>query len=113
MLSDAEQAAANGKVCEALSQMLSATGLEQASDESGDEFIRRRFVVLEHLVGRLQAHFGKREWQLDDPPAGVPDLRDPRCSFCSKKQSEAVKLVAGYGVWICDECIRVCAETVE
>ena len=30
------------------------------------------------------------------------------CSFCGKSQSEVKKLVAGRGVYICDECIEVC-----
>ena len=29
-----------------------------------------------------------------------------RCSFCGKHQDEVAKLVAGPGVYICDECIR-------
>lgn len=31
-----------------------------------------------------------------------------RCSFCGKPQHEAVKLVAGPAVFICDECIDLC-----
>ena len=30
------------------------------------------------------------------------------CNFCSKKRTEVVKLVAGAGVFICDECINLC-----
>lgn len=30
------------------------------------------------------------------------------CSFCGKSHSEVIKLVAGPGVYICDECIHVC-----
>ena len=30
------------------------------------------------------------------------------CSFCGKSQNEVKKLVAGRGVYICDECIEVC-----
>jgi len=32
------------------------------------------------------------------------------CSFCSKNQSKVVKLIAGPGVYICDECIRLCGD---
>ena len=35
-----------------------------------------------------------------------------RCSFCGKSQSEVKKLVAGRGVYICDECIDVCISIV-
>lgn len=31
-----------------------------------------------------------------------------RCSFCGKSQKEVEKLIAGQGVYICDECVRVC-----
>lgn len=35
-----------------------------------------------------------------------------RCSFCGKSQNEVKKLVAGRGVYICDECIDVCINIV-
>lgn len=34
----------------------------------------------------------------------------PRCSFCGKKQSEVVKLIAGPGAYICNECIELCMD---
>ncbi len=34
------------------------------------------------------------------------------CSFCGKSQSIVKKLVAGPGVYICDECIELCNEIV-
>lgn len=36
-----------------------------------------------------------------------------KCSFCGKSQDEVRKLVAGPGVYICDECIELCTEIVE
>ena len=36
-----------------------------------------------------------------------------RCSFCNKPQDKVKKLIAGDGVYICDECVEVCAEIVE
>ena len=36
-----------------------------------------------------------------------------RCSFCNKPQDKVRKLIAGDGVYICDECVEVCAEIVE
>jgi len=36
-----------------------------------------------------------------------------RCSFCNKPQEKVRKLIAGDGVFICDECVEVCAEIVE
>jgi len=36
-----------------------------------------------------------------------------KCSFCGKAQEQVRKLVAGPGVYICDECIELCTEIVE
>lgn len=36
-----------------------------------------------------------------------------KCSFCGKSQEQVRKLVAGPGVYICDECIELCTEIVE
>ena len=35
------------------------------------------------------------------------------CSFCGKSQKEVKKLIAGRGVYICDECIDVCHSIME
>ena len=39
--------------------------------------------------------------------------RHTRCSFCGKDQSQVRKLVAGPGVYICDQCINLCREVLE
>ena len=36
-----------------------------------------------------------------------------KCSFCGKPQSQVNRLVAGPGVYICDECIQVCQEILK
>ena len=36
-----------------------------------------------------------------------------KCSFCGKPQEQVKKLVAGPGVYICDECIQLCNEIIE
>ena len=36
-----------------------------------------------------------------------------KCSFCGKSQKQVRKLIAGPGVYICDECIGVCQEIME
>jgi ATP-dependent Clp protease ATP-binding subunit ClpX len=36
-----------------------------------------------------------------------------RCSFCGKSQEQVRKLIAGQGVYICDECITLCQEIIE
>ena len=35
-----------------------------------------------------------------------------KCSFCGKTQDQVRKLVAGPGVYICDECIELCNEII-
>ena len=35
-----------------------------------------------------------------------------RCSFCGKSQEQVRKLIAGQGVYICDECINLCQEII-
>ena len=34
------------------------------------------------------------------------------CSFCGKEQDSVKRLVAGPGVYICDECITLCTEII-
>ncbi|MBU1866702.1 MAG: ATP-dependent Clp protease ATP-binding subunit ClpX, partial [Actinobacteria bacterium] len=36
-----------------------------------------------------------------------------KCSFCGKSQKQVKKLIAGPGVYICDECIDLCTEIIE
>lgn len=36
-----------------------------------------------------------------------------KCSFCGKPQDQVKRLVAGPGVYICDECIELCSEIIE
>lgn len=36
-----------------------------------------------------------------------------KCSFCGKVQEQVKKLIAGPGVYICDECIELCNEIIE
>jgi ATP-dependent Clp protease ATP-binding subunit ClpX len=44
----------------------------------------------------------------------VKDRKDePKCSFCGRPQSEVQKLIAGPGVYICDECVTVAQHILE
>ncbi len=36
-----------------------------------------------------------------------------KCLFCGKSQKQVKKLIAGPGVYICDECIDLCNEIIE
>ena len=35
------------------------------------------------------------------------------CSFCGKGQEQVRRLIAGNGVFICDECVELCADIIE
>lgn len=39
--------------------------------------------------------------------------RDICCSFCNKSQAQASKLIAGPGVYICDECVELCMSIIK
>ena len=49
------------------------------------------------------------------PEAEAPQTskRVYRCSFCGKSQEEVKTLVAGPGVFICDECVQLCQAIIE
>lgn len=47
----------------------------------------------------------------------MPRVSEPRevfkCNFCGKSQKQVRRLIAGPGVYICDECIELCQEMIE
>jgi len=45
--------------------------------------------------------------------ARIGDAEFVKCSFCSKSQKQVKKLIAGPGVYICDECIELCNEIMD
>src|SRR5690606_36170962 len=52
-----------------------------------------------------------REWAGVAPRLGDSDML--KCSFCGKTQRQVKKLIAGHGVYICDECVDLCNEIIE
>src|SRR5580698_193917 len=55
-----------------------------------------------------------RHAQGTHPVARIGDGGDLlKCSFCGKSQKQVKKLIAGPGVYICDECIDLCNEIIE
>lgn len=42
----------------------------------------------------------------------MPQDKTERCSFCGKSQHEVKQLIAGPTVFICDECVDLCADIV-
>ncbi|MBP1888987.1 ATP-dependent Clp protease ATP-binding subunit ClpX [Clostridium moniliforme] len=45
--------------------------------------------------------------------AKYEDKKQLKCSFCGKNQDQVKRLIAGPGVYICDECIELCSEIIE
>jgi hypothetical protein len=45
-------------------------------------------------------------------PAGPADGMPTRCSFCGEPYAEAVRVVAGPGVYICDVCVDLAAQII-
>ncbi len=41
---------------------------------------------------------------------GGADTETQHCSFCGKGQHEVAKLIAGPDVFICDDCVEICAD---
>jgi ATP-dependent Clp protease ATP-binding subunit ClpX len=41
---------------------------------------------------------------------GIPTRAQVRCSFCAKPGSDVEKVIAGPGVYICNECVGLCNE---
>jgi ATP-dependent Clp protease ATP-binding subunit ClpX len=46
------------------------------------------------------------------PASVTSDVPVLRCSFCGKDQHSVKKLVAGPGVYICDECVELCNQII-
>ena len=44
--------------------------------------------------------------------AKTNDPKQIRCAFCGRTQEEVYKLIAGPGVYICDECVELCADAL-
>ena len=49
-------------------------------------------------------------WSQRTPTEGTPSSGLVQCSFCGKTQREVTKLIAGPGVYICNECVNLCNE---
>ena len=41
------------------------------------------------------------------------DNKNVRCSFCGKPQEAVKKIIAGPGVFICDECVALCTDIID
>jgi hypothetical protein len=46
------------------------------------------------------------------PVPGASRLKSLHCSFCTKDKESVAKLIAGPGVYICDECVNLCQQII-
>jgi hypothetical protein len=65
-------------------------------------------TLISYLDFRLGEDFGS-QWEVQP---NVADENEIRCSFCGKKEPEVKRIIAGPGVFICNECIQICADTL-
>ncbi|MDR2957659.1 MAG: AAA family ATPase, partial [Coriobacteriales bacterium] len=63
--------------------------------------------------GKDNGDFIRHNEDFDDLFTGGYDAFDITCSFCGKSQNQVRKLIAGAGVFICDECVQLCNEMIE
>src|SRR5690606_27720128 len=70
--------------------------------------------------GRAAGRGGPDGWLHADKEVGTHEMARIgdggdllKCSFCGKSQKQVKKLLAGPGVYICDECIDLCNEIIE
>lgn len=63
---------------------------------------------------RAYAEVGRASRQISDELAGASTLElAAGCSFCAKGRTEVARLIAGPGIYICDECIALCLEIMK
>jgi ATP-dependent protease Clp ATPase subunit len=62
----------------------------------------------------VDCHPDVDNWRRIVPEAEATQTRKRvyRCSFCGKSQTEVKTLVAGPGVFICDECVQLCQSII-
>jgi len=71
-----------------------------------------RTTVLDVLNGVLEKLGSQAPPRPLKAPAELPNGMFVACSFCGKSSAEVERCVAGPGVYICDECVRLCDEII-
>src|SRR5690554_2179477 len=78
--------------------------------------IRARCITLSEYRVRLVAGFSLQQVSphKEVHMARIGESADLlKCSFCGKSQKQVQQLIAGPGVYICDECVELCNEIIE
>jgi tetratricopeptide (TPR) repeat protein len=71
---------------------------------------KERIQQLEQGIEHVKSESEKPDTTTTETPK--PPRKSLQCSFCSKKQAQVEMLIAGSGVYICNECIHLCNETL-
>ena len=72
--------------------------------------VRRRAVKTGESYSTALGHLRASQKEPADVTTTKPTAN---CSFCGKANTEVRKIVAGPGVYICDECVGLCNEVIE
>jgi len=109
-LAAAQSALAKRNYRDALNRLHSGINDDLASEPQGElgRLLKSFSTLLSYLDFRLGEDFGS-QWEAQPNEAAEADIR---CSFCGKKEKEVSRIIAGPGVFICDECVRICADTL-
>src|SRR2546423_2944487 len=82
--------------------------LRNPNEVNAAEFLNRIKTLLAYLDSHLSEDFGQ-QWEMQPPEEEKPQIR---CSFCGKTEAEVGKIIAGPEVFICNECIVICADAL-
>jgi hypothetical protein len=82
------------------------------------EALKLKSIALTHSesLELIAAIFGVDNWNVlsaQIKAAEEPSPKAVHCTFCKKSSNEVEALVAGPGIYICDKCITLCANTLE
>jgi len=61
----------------------------------------------EKVLSKVETEVAAKE-KREDAATEVAESKELGCSFCGKKQNEALKLISGPNIHICNECIEIC-----
>lgn len=80
---------------------------DMSQNESAGRFDAVDLLALAKECRRARARESELEGQIEKP-----DEKTLSCGFCGKNQKEVAKLIAGPKVYICNECVSVCASLI-
>jgi hypothetical protein len=73
------------------------------------EWLERHGALLADDTTNTSKPSNRLRWKIKAPFARA---QHRNCSFCGKEEGEVQRLVAGPGVYICDECVTLCNEII-